>query len=656
MCGIAGLASWRHDPTLEPCTRAMNAALAHRGPDGEGVWFDRELGVGLGHRRLAIIDLSASANQPMTCASGRRVIVYNGEIYNFASLRAELEQAGQAPRWRSHSDTEVLLAAIEAWGVESALARVVGMFAFALWDRDAQTLTLARDRMGEKPLYFGAVGGRLVFASELKAILAAGGGRPAIDRRALAACMRFGYVPAPLSIYEGIAKLAPGHCVTLRSAQDQGLPRPYWTTATAEVDAHAAAYVQMSDEDLLQEIHDRLSNAVGGQMIADVPLGAFLSGGIDSSLVVSLMQAHSPRRVRTFTIGFREGGFDEAPYARAVAQHLGTEHTEIYVGPNDAAALVPALSTIYDEPFADSSQIPSVLVSRLTRQHVTVTLSGDGGDELFAGYPRYEMTAALWRRSRRAPALVRKAIAATLTAPSPAVWERVLSAAYGPGPGAVHARRIRRVAQLIGMPSLEAMYVRLMSRWAPEDGLVLGAGGAPALAAWNRGRDPIHAMRLWDLAQYLPDDLLVKVDRAAMSASLETRAPMLDHRVVELALALPPRMLNRNGQPKWALRQLLSRHVPPKLFDRPKAGFEVPLAAWLRGPLRAWAADLIDPARLAQEGLLDASRISRTWQQHLSGQADHSQHLWNVLMFCAWNRDTSRSPAAQPGPSQSIAA
>ena len=651
MCGIAGIASWRHESDLDRSIRVMAGTLLHRGPDDGSHWVDAERGVALGHRRLSIIDLSPTGQQPMACASGHRVMVFNGEIYNFGALRDELERANKAPPWRGHSDTEVLLAAINAWGLEAALERAVGMFALALWDRAASTLTLARDRLGEKPLYYGLVGGRFCFASELKAIRAVAGDGLQVDRSVLSEFMQFGYIPAPGSIYEGIFKLAPGHSLTLRGAAELPRPRPFWQAVAADRAMRLSEAANCSDVALLDRLHDRLSEAVAGQLVSDVPLGAFLSGGVDSSMVVALMQAHSSQPVRTFTIGFAESGFDEAPYAKAVARHLGTDHTEMYLTAKDAADLIPTLPRIYDEPFADSSQIPTTLVARMTRQHVTVALSGDGGDELFAGYPRYRMVAALWQRMARLPLFIRAAASALIAYPTPQAWDRLFSTVLSEAHRReVNGRRMHRLAQLMGSRNLSAMYVRLMSKWAPEDGLVRGNPRlSDGSAGWDCDLDPIDAMRIWDIGQYLPDDLLVKVDRAAMSASLETRAPYLDHRVVELALALPKRMLVRGQEGKWALRQVLDRYVPRRLIDRPKAGFEVPLGAWLRGPLRSWAESLLNSSKLAEQGLLNERQVSKLWHQHLSGHFDRSQQLWNVLMFQAWFESEQ-----QPQPTQSI--
>lgn len=637
MCGIAGILGARAGLALKESAYLMAEQLVHRGPDDEGIWVDPAHGLAVAHRRLAIIDLSPQGRQPMHSVSGRYVMAYNGEIYNFEQMRAELQAAERAPAWRGHSDTEVLLAAAEAWGFEATLERMVGMFAIALWDRETGSLILARDRIGEKPLYYGSTTQGFVFASELKAIRVLCGAELEVDTQVLSEFMQFGYVPSPRCIYRGLAKLPPGHLVHVAPYTAVGEPRPFWQLGGPEHSALAAQLAGKDDERLVSLLHDRLKAAVGLQMVSDVPLGAFLSGGVDSSTVVALMQAQSERRVKTYTIGFHEKAFDEAPFAKAVAQHLGTEHTELYVSAADASAIIPELPRIYDEPFADSSQIPTTLVSRLTRQHVTVSLSGDGGDELFAGYSRYAETASLWRCISRQPLRLRAAAAAALRLASTQTWDRIFSVLPTARRQSINGRRVHRLAQLMVSRSLAEMYVRLMSQWQPEEGLVLGVRGSVTdRLRWPGQGTPVEQMRRWDVGQYLPDDLLVKVDRAAMSASLESRAPLLDHRVVELAFALPERMLVRDGQGKWILRRVLDRYVPRELIERPKAGFAVPLSQWLRGPLRAWAQHLLDPARLKAQGQLDAGKITQLWQQHQSGSFDRSYYLWNVIAFQAW--------------------
>lgn len=639
MCAIAGLAYWQSSSRdIVASGQKMLDTLTHRGPDGGGLWLDEANGVLLGHRRLSIIDLSEHGQQPMHSASGRYVIVYNGEIYNFQDLREELERANCAPAWRGRSDTEVILACIEAWGFEATLRKLVGMFAIAMWDRQMASLSLARDRIGEKPLYYGHVDGDFTFSSELKAIRAVSARRLDIDRDAVAEFMRFGYVPAPSSIYSAISKVPPGHFVTVsRSSGIASKPVAYWRLESSEVHSLRHRLASYSDHEIVDALHDHLRDSVAAQMVSDVPLGAFLSGGVDSSTIVALMQRQSDRRVRTYTIGFEDRAFNEAPYARAVAEHLGTEHTELIVTAADATGVIQSLPMIYDEPFADSSQVPTTLISRLTRAHVTVSLSGDGGDEIFAGYPRYQLTTALWQRVNSQPMLIRQAASVVLGMVSAQGWDRMLWRLPASLRERINGRRIHRLAQLMTCKSVGEMYIRLMSRWQPEDALVIGASSFDWLSLnWYGGQSDMDAMRIWDIHHYLPDDLLVKIDRAAMSASLETRAPMLDHRVVEFALALPERMLVRDGVGKWALRCVLDRYVPRALIDRPKAGFEVPLGDWLRGPLRSWAESLLDPSRLKCEGYLNVDKIGQMWQQHQSGQWDRSLHLWNVLMFEAW--------------------
>jgi asparagine synthase (glutamine-hydrolysing) len=613
----------------------MADTLAHRGPDDFGYWLSEGGKVGFAHRRLSIQDLSAMGKQPMHSASERFVVCYNGEIYNFEALRAEIDSLEPGHVWRGNSDTEVLLACIDVWGFAATLSRLVGMFAIGLWDREEGQLYLARDRLGEKPLYYGVLGERLVFSSELKAIRAVAAGRLEIDRESVAQYMRFGYVPAPRSIYRQIHKLPSAHYLRIAvDTGEMGEPISFWNPPAAD-DASAAALADEGDGSLTELVHQSLQQSIALQTVADVPHGAFLSGGVDSSLVVGIMQAQSKRPVRTFTIGFDDPGLNEAPFAKAVATHLGTEHTEMFVTANDALAIIDALPQVYDEPFADSSQIPTLLVSRLTRQHVTVALSGDGGDELFAGYPRYQLVESLWRRAAGVPRAARSAAAGAIRTLSPQSWDRLLGVLPASMSRSVNGRRLHHLAGMGACDNLGDMYVRLMTRWQPEDRLVLGASGVPARPL-PHGRDAVDSLRRWDIEQYLQDDLLVKVDRASMNASLETRAPMLDHRVVDLALRLPRRMLIRDGVGKWVLRQVLDRYVPRELIERPKAGFEVPLAEWLRGGLKSWAAALLDPVRIAREGYLDAARVKEAWDQHQSRAADRSLHLWHILMFEVW--------------------
>jgi asparagine synthase (glutamine-hydrolysing) len=654
MCGLTGFWSpARLNSSLEDVARRMADTLIHRGPDDAGVWVDEYAGLALGHRRLSILDLSPAGHQPMVSASDRYVIAFNGEIYNHLALREELQKVGvggAAPiHWRGHSDTETLLAAIDAWGVETALQKAVGMFALALWDRESQTLTLARDRMGEKPLYYGWVRGALVFASELKAILTFPGFDNAVERKALALYMRHNYVPVPWSIYQNIWKLPPGCLVQYslrenRIAPDgRGAVRAYWSLREVAEQGLREPF-RGSDTEAVAELDRLLRQSLSGQMLADVPLGAFLSGGIDSSTVVALTQAMSDRPVKTFTIGFHEGDYNEAKDAYAVARHLGAEHNEWYVTPQDALDVIPKLPTLYDEPFADSSQIPTHLISMLARRHVTVALSGDGGDELFGGYNRYFWSMRLWRKLSALPLSLRRAAAGMVRALSPAIWNRIFGVASPLLPEryrfTLPGDKLHKAAALFSAARPEEIYLRLVSHWEDPAAVVLGAE-EPATpltdpSAWLDCPDFEPRMMYLDSITYLPDDILVKVDRAAMGVSLETRVPLLDHRIVEFACRLPLSLKIRNGQGKWLLRQVLYQYVPRELIERPKMGFGVPIDHWLRGPLRGWAEDLLNEARLKREGFFEPAPIRLKWAEHLSGRRNWAYHLWDVLMFQAW--------------------
>ena len=661
MCGIAGFVGgkWSSEAGAERTLAAMAASIRHRGPDHRAVWLDREAQVGLAHDRLAIIDVSPAGNQPMHSASGRYVIVYNGEIYNHGDIRDELSAAGHGCNWKGHSDTETLLAAIEAWGIRGALDRSTGMFAFALWDRSDRALTLARDRVGEKPLYYGRPGGArgpFLFGSELKAIARHPEFRPDVDRQALTLLLRYGYIPAPFSIYRGIAKLPPASLLTLTNANAAPQIEAYWSGAEI-AEAGIADPLRLTPEETIDELERQLERAISRQMIADVPLGAFLSGGIDSSTIVALMQKLSPRPVKTFTIGFHEKSYNEAEHAKAVAAHLGTDHTELYVTPDEALAVIPQLPEIYDEPFADSSQIPTHLVSRLARQHVTVALSGDAGDELFGGYNRYLFTAGVWGRVSTIPKPLRSAAARAILSVPIGAWTKLGHASQRILPRILQVDRLgdklHKGAGLLTSGSAAELYGGMLSLWRDPASLVIGAteplsqatGQTPPLS----GLGDIERMMALDLLGYLPDDILVKVDRAAMAVSLETRVPFLDHHVVEFAWRIPSDYKVREGTTKWVLRQVLHRHVPRELIERPKMGFGIPLNEWLRGPLRDWAEALIDERRLRGEGYFNPEPIRRIWSAHLAGSLGNEHRLWSVLMFQSWLGETraTKSTAAE---------
>lgn len=643
MCGFTGFLDFGRQLDADAMTATvlgMANTLRHRGPDDRGTWVDPSAGIALGFRRLAIVDLTAEGHQPMASATGRYVMAFNGEIYNHRELRQELLAAGVSA-FRGHSDTEVMLAAFERWGPARCLDRFVGMFAFALWDRSTRTFLLARDRIGEKPLYYGRSGRSLIFGSELKALRAYPGFGGEINREGLALYMRFGYVPAPYSIYQGIYKIPSGTSVTIKDDGSISDPVPYWS-AHDFGQTETSPPLPGSDTDAVDQLEARLREAVGQQMVADVPLGAFLSGGIDSSTIVALMQAQSTRPVKTFTIGFDEAGFDEARHAKAVARHLGTEHTELYVTTDTAREVIPSLPEIYDEPFADASAIPTCLVSRLAREHVTVSLSGDGGDELFGGYTWYSRTANVWGKVRRVPRVLRRTSAGVLAGlvgdqARERGW-RARSNRIGRSP---HRDRLRKLATLLGRSAEpEDVHWFLLSKWCGQSGLVLGAPAVPPVVpGWEphpgHGNVPARLM-LTDLLTYLPDDILVKVDRASMGVGLESRAPFLDHRVVEFALRLPASLKFRGPGGKWLLRQVLDRYVPRSLVDRPKMGFSVPVKAWLQGPLHDWADALLEEKRLRREGFLDPTPIRQKWDEHRSGTRNHEDFLWHALMFQAW--------------------
>ena len=644
MCGLTGYLSTQHTiATPDTLLSKMANTIAHRGPDSSGIWHAPDQGIGLAHRRLAIVDLSPAGHQPMHSPSERYALVFNGEIYNHQKLRVELEQSGNTPQWCGHSDTETLLTGIEIWGIEATLQRSIGMFAIALWDKHTKTLTLARDRLGEKPLYYGWQGNTFLFGSELKALKAHPAFNAEIDRNALSLYMRHSYIPAPHSIYQGIHKLTAGSILTISLQQRTPTILPYWSGTDAATQGKQSPFSGTAN-DAVKALDTLLKDAIQQQMMADVPLGAFLSGGIDSSTVVALMQAQSSRPIKTFSIGFHEALYNEAAHAKAVAQHLGTDHTEWYVTPDDCMAVIPRLARLYDEPFADSSQVPTFLVAQLAKQHVTVSLSGDAGDELFAGYNRYNLTQSTWHKLSKIPRPVRQMLANGITLASPNAWGRLASPLQGLLPKHLQQAnlgdKLHKAAGVMTANSISQLYHGMVSHWHDPSVVVIG-GTEPITPITDTTLDfstfsDIERMMLLDLLTYLPDDILCKVDRAAMGVSLETRVPFLDHSVVEFAWQLPMEYKLREGQAKWALRQVLYQYVPKELIERPKMGFGVPIDSWLRGALRDWAEELLSEERLQRDGYFHPAPIRQKWAEHLSGKRNWQYHLWDVLMFNQW--------------------
>jgi asparagine synthase (glutamine-hydrolysing) len=634
MCGITGFWVRPRDSqeALSQQVSSMNEALHHRGPDDGGTWVDEQAGIALANRRLAILDLSMSGHQPIFSSCGRLVIAYNGEVYNFETIREALKKEGKV--FRSHTDTEAIVEGCAAWGLHRTLDRLNGMFAFALWDRQERTLSLVRDRIGIKPLYYGRFGTTLLFGSELKALIAHPAFRQEIDRDSLALFFRHGYIPAPYTIYKDVRKLPPGHCVTLSNTDDSLESLPYWSAQSLSSVNNEIG--NLSDDEAILQLDTLLKDAVHLQMVSDVPLGAFLSGGIDSSTVVALMQAQSTRRSRTFSIGFVEKDYNEADHASAVARHLGTEHLDLYVSPERIAESVQKLPEMYDEPMADTSQIPTYLLSKMTREHVTVSLSGDGGDELFGGYDHYPQLNRRWTMLRKVPRPLRafgaKAVNSLLMSPD-VVRE---------GGNYKMWTRLRNVPGILESRSPELLSHHCLSHWRAPSALVVDSREPATVFTdeeqWSTTSDPLHRMMYLDLVTYLPEDVLTKLDRASMAVSLEGRVPLLDHRVVEFAMQLPARLKFREQHGKWLLRQVLQQYVPKKLYDRPKMGFSLPIGEWLRGMLRPWADELLGEQLDMQSDLLDVAVIRQKWSEHLRGDYDWGQQLWNVLMFQAWHQ------------------
>lgn len=664
MCGIAGgIFAANTDQRVHDILRRMNAEQVHRGPDDSDIWLDESTGVGLAHRRLAVIDLSREGRQPMISPSGRYILVYNGEVYNYEDIRCDLAKTREDLAWRGHSDTEVILAAIDHWGLVPAVQRFVGMFALAVWDRQERVLSLVRDRIGIKPLYYGLAGRCIVFGSELKALRTHPEFTAQIDRQALQDYLQFAYVPAPRTIYTQAWKLPAGHHLSIALSVDDRQPslpatEPYWSAETVAIRGHQHP-ADISESAAVSQMTDILNEAVRSRMMADVPLGAFLSGGIDSSTIVALMQANSARPVKTFTIGFHEAGYDEARHAAAVAHHLGTEHTELYASHKAALDLIPELPSVYCEPFADPSQIPTLLLSRLTRESVTVCLSGDGGDEIFGGYNRHFLGQRLWPMMLRIPLGWRRNMAEWLRTIPPHGWDgffNVLQRCKFPRRWLIDTPgdRLHKLARGISAASAGQMYTRWITHWQPTDDVLIGRFKAHERQI-DTGRidldgDFTSRMMLMDLKGYLADDILVKLDRATMAASLEARVPMLDHRVVEAAWRLPLHFKVAGGRGKCILRKILNQYVPAHLVERPKSGFAVPLDSWLRGPLRDWAENLLSCERLKREGFFKPAPIRLKWQEHLSGRRNWQYHLWNVLMFQAWLSQETQRPCVDVKP------
>lgn len=648
MCGIAGFWSKSSNKNIEIIIKEMTHTIKHRGPDDEGIWINENDSIALGHKRLSIVDLSPNGHQPMVSQNERYVITFNGEIYNFQKIRLEIEnisrEKGYTIKFKGTSDTEVILAAVEVYGLQKAIARFKGMFAFSIYDRKEKKLYLVRDRLGEKPLYYGYINSDFIFASELKAICSYQSFNREIDRDVLALYFRHNYIPAPYSIYKGIYKLLPGTILTIENLDGRlAEPEQYWSAKETVINGMESPFGG-SNQEALEYLEALLKDSIKGQMVADVPLGAFLSGGIDSSLVVALMQAQSSNPVKTFTIGFNEDKYNEAKEAKRVATYLGTDHTELYVQPKEAMGVINDMPILYDEPFADSSQIPTFLVSKLAKSHVTVSLSGDGGDELFGGYSRYLFTENIWRKIGWLPSNLRSNISNIVKVISPHTWDQIfnLLSPFIPTKHRVSlfGDKIYKMADVIGNKNVNEIYRSVISLWKNPGLLVLNSLEPDTLisktATGDYFKDIKVLMMYLDMVTYLPDDILVKVDRAAMGVSLESRVPFLDHKIVEFAWQLPISLKIKNGQGKWPLRQILYKYVPKELIDRPKMGFGVPIDEWLKGPLKDWAETLLNEKRLISEGFLNPEPIKGKWIEHQKGYNNWQYYLWTVLMFQSW--------------------